>query len=285
MATKKAASTAKKSTVKKPIAKKQATTKVTTIKAVESTPVHKTVAAANPATDRRFGLMRTPVAAALIAEFLATFVFAAVFIAGQGQPIIALFALAGVVFTFGTISGGYANPALVIGAWVTRRMTGLRALGYIIAQILGAMLALVILNAFVHAVPTGTDTLTSGAPALFKAAAIPKGHEWFIFLSEFIGTMVLGFAVANAFRTRIRRTASAFTYGLGAFLGLMVAGSAAAYLSATAILNPAVAISLQAIDFNSVWPIGVYVIGSALGAIVGFILFDLLRSAEVEERA
>ncbi|HET8884437.1 MAG TPA: aquaporin, partial [Candidatus Saccharimonadales bacterium] len=191
------------------------------------------------------------------------------------------FALVGVVLAVGSISGGYVNPALVIAAWATKRMSGLRAVAYVVAQILGAMLALVVLNAFVNATPApaATDAF-SAAPALFQAAVLPEGKEWLILLSEVLGALILGFAVAGALREKRDRTAAAFTVGLGLFLGLMVAGSAAAFLGANAVLNPAVAISLQAIDFTSIWPIAIYFVGTSLGAIIGFLLYDLLRNSE-----
>lgn len=283
MATKKAASTAKKPTTKKPVAaNKQTTTKVTTLKAVESRPTTQ-AAATSSARSRRFGLVRTPLAAALIAEFVGTFIFAAVLVAGQGQPILALFALVGVILAVGSISGGYVNPALVIGAWATRRMSGLRAVAYIVAEILGAMLALVVLNAFLSGVGAPSGDQFTQAPSLFKAAALPEGKEWFIFLAEFLGTLILAFAAAGAYREVRDRTAKAFTLGLGVFLGLMVAGSIAAFYSANAILNPAVAISLQAINFNSIWPIAIYVIGSILGAVAGFGLYHLTVNAQKDE--
>jgi len=278
MATKKAASNAKKST-----AKKQTTTKVTTVKAVESRPVMPTAMTSKKSV--RFSLSSTPILAAVIAEFIGTFIFAAAILAGQGQPILVFFALVGVVLAVGTVSGGYVNPALVLGAWVTRRMSGIRATGYIVAQILGAMLALVMLNAYVHAAPAASPTdIYGGAAQLFKAAALPQGKEWFIFLSEFVGTLIFGFAVAGATREKKERTAAAFTTGLGVFLGLMIAGSAAALLGGTAILNPAVAVTLQAVSFASVWPIMVYVVGTVLGGVIGFVLYDLLRGTEKEER-
>ncbi len=279
MATKKAASTAKKSAAQKPTAKKQTTTKVTTLKAVESRPTATAVPAVS-SRSRKFGLVRTPLAAALIAEFVGTFIFAAVIVAGQGQPILALFALTGVVLAVGSISGGYVNPALVIGAWATRRMSGLRAIAYIVAQILGAMLALVVLNAFLNGVSTAAADQFTQAPSLFKAAVLPEGKEWFVFMAEFLGTLIFAFAAANAFREVRDRTAKAFTLGLGVFLGLMVAGSIAAFFSANAILNPAVAISLQAINFSSIWPIAIYFIGSILGAVAGFGLYHLTSNAQ-----
>lgn len=279
MATKKAASTAKKSTVKKSIVAKQPTTKVTTIKAVESRPGRQVTAGQRKV---RFSFSRSSLLTALVAEFVGTFILAATIVAGQGQPIIVLFALTGVVLTIGALSGAYVNPALTIGGWLTRRLTGMRALGYIVAQVLGAMLALVVLNAFVSAAPAADLTFGNNAPALFKAAELPAGKEWFVFFAEFLGTAVLGFAVANATRELKDRTAAAFTVGLGIFLGLMIAGSAAAFIGANAILNPAIAVSLQAINFSSMWPLGVYVLGTSLGAVVGFILYDLLRGSEKE---
>lgn len=281
MATKKAAS-AKKSTAKKPTASKQTSTKVTTVKAVESRPVAQAVTSTPAVKSGRLGLNRRPLLAALIAEFIGTFIFAATVIAGQGQPILVFFALTGVVLAIGTLSGAYVNPALTVAAWVTRRMGAVRALSYIVAQLLGAMLALVVLNAYVgqSAAPSPAD-MYSGAAELFKAATLPEGKEWLVLLAEMLGTAVFGFAVANATREKHERTAAAFTVGLGVFGGLMIAGSATALVGGSAILNPAVAVALQ-VNFLNVWTIAVYALGSALGAVLGFALYDFLRNTEKE---
>lgn len=279
MATKKAASSAKRSTAKKSSAAKQ--TKVTTVRAVESQPV------ANAATvnkrTARFSFSRSPLVVALLAEFIGTFMLAAAILVSQGAPLVVLFGLAGIVLAIGAFSGAHVNPAITLGAWVTRRMSGLKALGYIAAQVLGAMLALVVINAFISAAPNANSADIYGAGAqLFKAATLPEGKEWYIFFAEMLGATILGFAVANALSEVRERAAAALTVGLGIFVALMIAGQAATYLGATAILNPAVAVSLQAINFSSVWPLGVYVLGTALGGVIGFILYDLLRSSNKE---
>jgi aquaporin Z len=274
MATKKAASTAKKSAAKKPAANKQSTN-VTTVKAVSTAATSETTSKSGVLD--KFGINRTPLVAALLAEFIGTFIFAAIVVISSGQAISALFALAGVVLAVGTISGAYVNPALVIAALITRRMSGFRALMYIVAQVLGAVLALTVLNLYVNAAPAASPAdIYGGAVELFKASTIPQGNEWLMFLAEFIGTLILGFAVAGATREKKERTAAALTVGLGIFMALMIAGSAAIYLGGTAILNPAVAISLQALTFDW-WPLFVYIGGSTLGAIIGFVLFDTLR--------
>jgi len=142
MATKKAASTSKKSAAKKAAT----TTKVTTVKAVESRPAVE--ASTTSKKSFRLNINRRPLIAALIAEFVGTFIFAGTVVASQGQPILVMFALVGVVLGIGILSGAYVNPALTVAAWVTRRISAVRALGFIVAQVLGAMLALVVLNAY-----------------------------------------------------------------------------------------------------------------------------------------
>jgi aquaporin Z len=262
MATKKAVPSVKKSTVKKPTK----TTKTSTVKAVVATKQTK-VLFTSP-------LKGMPLAAALTAEFVGTFLFAGAIIAGQGQPIIILFALAAIVLLVGTLSGAYLNPALTIGGWVTRKISGSRAIGYIIAQVLGALAALGVLHAFV----AGAATPTAGyaAAALYQAAVIPAGKEWYVFFSELIGTAILGLAVATAIRHTGDRIVSAFTAGLGIFVALLLAASAAAYVSGTAIINPAVALSLNALKWE-MWPLAVYVLAPVIGGTIGFILHDVMH--------
>jgi aquaporin Z len=215
-----------------------------------------------------------PVTAALIAEFIGTFLFAGAVIAGQGQPIIILFALAGIVLLVGALSGAHVNPAITIGAWVTRKITGLRAIGYIIAQLLGALAALGTLHAFLGGV---AEPAAGYAPAsLYEAATIPAGKEWYIFFAELLGTAILGFAIATVIRFKADRVASAFTAGLGIFVALLLAASAAAYVGGTAIINPAVALSLNALKWE-MWPLAVYVLAPVVGAVVGFVVHDILQ--------
>lgn len=265
MATKKSASSAKKSTTR-------SSTKVTTVKAVSS----------NKSAGKLFGLKltRSPLLGAALAEFVGTFLLATAFVAGQGQPIIILFALVGIVLIVGGMSGAHLNPALSIGAWATRKISGLRALVYIVAQLLGGALALVVLNAFVSAAPEVSQqaaAMGQAAPELFKAAAIPEAKEWAIFFAELLGATIFGFAFASSIRQR-EQTAKAFGIGLGFFVALLVAGSAASYVGGSAIVNPAAAVALQAVDFDSIWPAAVYLFAASLGGVIGFVLSDLLST-------
>ncbi len=272
MATKKTAVATKKSA-----AKKQSTTKVTTVKATE--PRAHTVSTVAVKTKQRLSLSPVSIGA-VIAEFVGTFIFAAAIIASQGSPVIVGFTLIALVLAINTLSTAHFNPALSIAAWLTRRISGIRAIGYVTAQVLGAMLALVVLNWFAHAgaaaAATNAAGQSTGAIQLFAAAAIPADKEWYVFAAELLGTFIFGFAVASVVRAK-ERTAVAFTVGFGLFTALLIASSAAGVVQATSILNPAVAVALQALSFK-VWPLAIYVLAPVLGAVVGFVLFDLLRN-------
>jgi len=257
---------------------KAATTKKPSAKTV-STKIAKTVTkpvAASAVTPsfaesiRQFSFWRS-----LAAEFIGTFLLAAVIIVGQGQPLYALFAVVGIVLVLGTISGAYINPALTIASWVTRRISWIRAVGYTVAQIVGALVALVVLQAFVAGGADSAATFGT-APEVFKAAALVEGKEWFVLFSELLGATIIGFAFANALRSNQDRLTSAFTYGLGVFTALMISFIAASYVSGAAILNPAVAFSLQAVSW-SLWPILVFIIAPVVGGVVGFFLNDFLK--------
>lgn len=274
MATKKAALTTKKTSASKSAAVKTTKTTVTTAPASATT---NTFVGYIQRSARSMTLWR-----ALGAELVGTFLFAGVVIAGQGQPIFVLFALAGLVLMLGAISGAHVNPAITIGALVTRRIGWLRALGYIIAQCLGAALAYIVLSGFLGgANPAGAQAAAYGqaAPALFAAADVAKltGKEWYVFFAELTGTAVLGFAIANVTRELKDRVAAAFTAGLGIFIALMVAVSAASYVGATAIINPAVAIALHAYSWATSWPFAIYAIAPVIGSILGFVIYDFLR--------
>lgn len=272
MATKKTAASTRK-TVKKPAPSAQKTsTKVTTVKAAAP-------AVATTRSTRRFRFSRAPLLAASVAEFIGTFLLAGVVLAASGQPLFVLFAVLAIVLVVGGVSGAHLNPALTIGALATRRVSLVRAASYVVAQVLGALLALVVLNAFVSAAPEVTQQAQAfgqSAPSLFTAPAIAEGKEWVVLAAELLGSVILAFGVAAALRNR-SDIAHAFTYAGVLYVGLLLAGTAANYVGTSAILNPALAGSLQALKFE-LWPILVYVVTPLVGGVLGFALSDLVQN-------
>lgn len=274
MAANKANTTKKKATVKK--SSSAAVTK-TTVKTVPATAKKQSLGQHIESSLLSGNLWR-----AIAAEFIGTFLLAAVIIAGQGQPIFVLFGLVGIVLLIGSISGAHVNPAITVGAWATRRIGWLRALGYIFAQLLGAAVAYFVLSAFLGGATAPSaeqQAYGQAAATLFKAADVTAltGKEWYVFFAEVLGTTILGFAVASA--TRAKETLNAaFTVGLGIFIALMIAVTVTGYVSASAIINPAVALALQA--YSGTWAYIIYGLASVVGGVVGFLLHDLLRGKD-----
>lgn len=269
MATKKAVSSAKKPSVKKSASH----SKVSTVKAVSTL---------RGSSLFSVGLSRSPFVGALIAEFIGTFLLVASIIAVQGQPLFVAFALVGIVLVIGGLSGAHVNPALTVGAWVTGKIKSLRAVGYIVAQVLGAIVAFVVLHAFLQgSAPASTSSLST-APALYHAATLTSSKEWYIFFAELLGTTVLAFGFAAALRAKRDKIVSAFTYGLALLIGLLIAGSITALFlteqnTGLTFLNPATALAANGLAWN-MWPIAIYILAPFVGGIIGFILQDLLRA-------
>jgi len=101
------------------------------------------------------------------------------------------FAIFAAVYSVGHISGCHINPAVTIALWATRKVDSQTAIGYILAQIVGAFigagLTLVILS--------GNDpqTLGLGAVGVNASSGMVIG-----FLAEVIGTAILVFTVFGA---------------------------------------------------------------------------------------
>lgn len=223
-------------------------------------------------------MKKMPLMATVIAEFIGTFMLVAAVFAVQGQPLYVGFVLIGIVLAIGGISGAYVNPAMTIGAWVTRKIGSLRMIGYIVAQVLGAVAAWLTLNAFLHSAQSSS---VSGQ-TLFHAATITSGKEWPLFFAELLGATILGLGLAVALRMKREKLSAAFTYGLAILIALLVAGwvtsmSLTESNTGLSFLNPAIAIAANGLSWN-MWPIAIYIIAPALGGIIGFALQDILKS-------
>lgn len=276
MATKKAVATKKKAPTKKTAAKAASTVETkTTVKTVSATAKKQTLG-----QHIESALLSKSFWRALAAEFIGTFLLASVIVAGQGQPIFVLFGLVGIVLLIGSVSGAHVNPAITIAAWATKRIGWFRALGYVLVQFLGAAAAFYAISAFLGgaAQPTAEQQMYGqSAASLFKAADISTidGKEWYVFFAEVLGTAILGLAIAVATRTK-DITNAALTAGGGIFVALMVGITITGYVSASSIMNPAVALSLQAYT-STVWAYIAYILAPIIGAVIGFVVSDAIR--------
>lgn len=267
MATKKSGSSKKTSKAKNQVAK----TKVTTVKAASAARKRKPLVSLNVKAN-------LPVAV-LVGEFVGTFLLAAGYLITKGEPLYMGFIYMTLVLVVGSLSGAYLNPLLTFGAWVTRKVNGLRALAYVLAQLFGATAAFLVLNAFVNANHVDSNSAANAfaqTPQLFKLAAVAEKTQWFVFAAELLGATVFAFAFAGLWREKSDRVAQALGAGFGLFVAALVAGVCASYVSAQVALNPVLALAAQAVDVSKInwFAVAVYVVAPLAGGVLGYALRD-----------
>lgn len=215
--------------------------------------------------------------ATLVAEFVGTFIFIAFYMSTQGDPRYAMFALVGIALLIGGISGAAINPAMTISGWITRKIKAAQAIGYIIAQALGAIAAWSVLSAFAG----GTSSSTSTSSSIFTATSITAGKEWYVFFAELLGAAILAFGLAAALKFRKNHEPSingALAYGFALYAAMFITYIIISPLGTGLVFfNPAIAFASSAVTFK-LWPIAIYIIAPIIGGVLGFVLQDILHS-------
>ncbi len=128
-------------------------------------------------------------------------------------------AIAVMVAALGHISGGHFNPAITFGFVVSGRMSPLRGLLYWTAQLVGAVVAGLILLALVGrtAVATGTPALAPGVG--FLTGAILEAIGTFFLVYVVFGTVVDKRAPAGVYPLAIGLTIALCIMGFGLLTG------------------------------------------------------------------
>ena len=199
--------------------------------------------------------------AMLVAEFLGAMVLTMVVLAVQRSTIgIPYFvaiasgvAYGGLALVFSAASGGHFNPAITVGAWISRKVKTLPAITYVVAQMFGGWAAYGLYTYFVN---------SSFAP-------IGGKFTLRLLIVEAVGTFIFGLvwaAVAN-------RRLSAGISGFGYLLGVMVAS-----IASIGLINPAVAVGTRAFAFWGSMGWGTYFAGPMIGAALAFLAYDLIFS-------
>ena len=213
---------------------------------------------------------------ALIAELLGTFTLVALgslsIVSANGSTIppllIAPFgfglALLAAIVMFGHVSGGHFNPAVTLAAWIDRRIDAIGAIGYVIAQALGALIAsMTILVLF------GKDLVdfTRNTPASVLNDAQVFGVE--AVLTAIFITVIL---------TVTTRSATQATFVIP--LVLLMIHFAAIPISGASV-NPARSLGPAIVsgNYQHLW---VYLTGPFLGALMGWGLYRLMAIPDEE---
>jgi MIP family channel proteins len=150
------------------------------------------------------------------------------------------------------ISGGHINPAITLGVWVAGRLETTAAAAYVVAQVAGAVLGALLVNALL---PSGSvQVALSGTPQLGATVTLGQGIWIEAVLTFFLLSAVFGTAVSPD-----APKLGGFGIGLAVFVGMLVGGNLTG-----AMMNPARALgpALVAHDLHGQ---AVYWIGPLLG--------------------
>ncbi len=155
-------------------------------------------------------------------------------------PVIAGLTLGLFVYTIGPISGCHINPAVTIGLASIRKIGIAEAGGYIVAQFIGAAIALLL-----------------GGMLFVEPAALEVANTGSVGFSEALGAVVFLFGIGAVVLGRVPAAMSGIVIGGSLTLGVGWAAQAT-----NGVLNPAVAFGIGSFSAAYVW-------GPILGAIVG----------------
>ena len=190
------------------------------------------------------------------------------------------FAIIAILIAVYAFSGACLNPLIAAGMMATRRISVIRGIMYIIAEVIGAWLGWLIFNAFHLA---GGETAYD-IPAI---SAIAEGNFWLVTAIELIGAFIIGFFFARAldYKRSVFTFAAVVAGGmaLAVVIGYVIS-AAFLGLSSNFIFNPASALMMQIFptvgdNFGEIFggicqALAVYALFPMVGGVLGFYLSD-----------
>ena len=176
-------------------------------------------------------------------------------------------------YAIGNISGCHVNPAITITAVALRKMEYSDGIAYLLAQVLGAVLAGA---ADVVIQPGNGSNIQFGLPFPMQAIG---GNELTAVLVEIIITFFLMLSFyAAVYAGKVDPAASGLLIGMTWAAGILVAAPLTGAAANPAMwLGPAVA----SLNFTSAW---VYWVGPILGALLGGFTYEYLLTPRKKKR-
>ena len=249
----------------------------------------------------------TKIIGAIIAEIIGTGLITSIALTlGLFNPLYLIFGYLGVTLAVFAISGAHLNPAITVGMMASRRVSAIRGVLYLIAQVIGAWLGFLVINGFYNAgVASGNiASETTKLPVLTATSELTAATEgfsffWAVTMIEFVGAIVIAFFFARALAYKRSAFTFAATVACGVFLAMLfstvISSSYLGLQDNVFVLNPAVAFmygvlpgSAEGFDalMNALMPMLVtYVIFPILGGVVGFYLSDFVAKLSGKELA
>lgn len=164
-------------------------------------------------------------------------------------PVIAAIVLGLFVYSIGHISGTHMNPAVTIGLWSIGKIKQNDAILYIIAQFIGAGLAMYLAKYSIN-----------------DPRVITSSGNWIFLAAEALGTFFFTFGIASVVYGKTPAVASGAVVGGSLLFGIVVS----AFFGTNGILNPAVALTIGSFSY-------IYILGPIIGAVAGMNVYKYLE--------
>jgi aquaporin Z len=163
-----------------------------------------------------------------------------------GTPYAVALILAALVYGLGPISGAQLNPAVTLGLLVARRQPVVKGVLYLVAQVVGALLAAKV------------------APSIGDLGSYSAGRP----VGEFVGAGLLVLTVVAVSDKWVPKAGGGVAIGAALGAGLLLTNG---------VLNPAVALAMGLGRSPALW-------AAALGGVAFAALFDLLSVKQEEKQ-
>lgn len=223
---------------------------------------------------------RPQIYGALIGEIIGTMLLTMTVIClGMTNPLYIWFAMMAITVAVFGLSGANLNPLITVGMMASRRMSAIRGVLYVLAQIVGAWLGMTLTSGF-----KGWSESAAEMPAM---AEVADGNFWKVAIIELVGAIILAFFFARAWAYR----KSPLTFGMIVGTGLAVTiiyvyiiSQSYFALSNNFMMNPAIALMYQILpssgdNFGQIMggimqALTIYVLFPMAGGVLGFYLSD-----------
>lgn len=178
-------------------------------------------------------------------------------------------AVVAMAYTIGNISGCHINPAITVGVWASGRMNGKDAAGYMVFQVIGAIIASAVIYLLVHTGNAAGEASVFNSTTTTGANSFIEGNIYPAFFAEFIFTFIFVLVVLGS--TDSKKGAGQFA-GLAIGLALVLVHIACIPITGTSV-NPARSIGpaiFSCIEGNCVpmTQLWLFIVAPILGALL-----------------
>ncbi len=171
-------------------------------------------------------------------------------------------------YLISNISGAHVNPAVTIALALAGKFSWNKVLGYILAQILGALLGSVILFAIVSNMENSALFINNG----FATNSLMFGvGNMSAALIEIVMTMVFCLVILNTTKHNWVANNTPIASGLALFVANLVAIPLTG-----ASINPARSIGPALVSGQNLDSLGIFIIAPILGAILAYFIYNFV---------